>query len=36
MPLLLVLGRQRQANVCKFEASLAYRILGKPGVYTEF
>ena len=26
------LGRQRQADLCDFEASLIYRVLGQPGL----
>jgi hypothetical protein len=35
MPLILSLGRQRQADFCEFEASLVYRKFLDSEVYTE-
>ena len=36
MPLILVLGRQRQADHCEFESSLIYRVsFWTGGAYTE-
>jgi hypothetical protein len=34
-PLLPALGRQRQVDLCRFEASLVYRVPGEPGLHRE-
>jgi len=33
MPLLTALGRQRQADLCEFEASLVYSTSGQPEIH---
>jgi hypothetical protein len=35
MPLILAVGRQRQADLCEFKAKLVYRVLGQPGLHRE-
>jgi hypothetical protein len=35
MLLIPALGRQRQADLCEFEASLIYRVPGQPGIQRE-
>jgi hypothetical protein len=36
VPLISALGRQRQGDLCKLEASLVYRVsLGQPGLHRE-
>ena len=34
-PLISALRRQRQVDLCEFEASLVYRVPGQPGQYRE-
>jgi hypothetical protein len=35
MSLMPALGSQRQADLCEFENSLAYRVSGQPGLHRE-
>jgi hypothetical protein len=35
MLLILALERQRQVDLCEFEVSLVYRVLGQPKLYRE-